>query len=149
MADKKVFEAINPKRSLDNAQESWEKHVRKLEDNRPKFERAAKIVRPFSRLMSMRLEVSPFYLTINLYVDSMDQAAPVIEELEEQLGIEFDDTEDVAETWATYRTFKCAKEDWLRIDANLKADGPGCAKVQVGEKVVPIYEIRCGEDGAA
>jgi hypothetical protein len=146
MKTQKLFTAVDGAKSFETVHENWRKHVVALEDKRPLYERAARLVRPFSRMMPVRLEMSPFQMTINLYVESMDAAAPVLEELAEGLGIEFDKSKDTAEEWFTYRAFESGAAPWLKVDANLTGDGPECSRVQVGEKLVPVYEIRCGED---
>lgn len=125
----------------------WRRYLTDMEDLRPRFDRAAKALRPLSRLMDIRLSISISGIEVNLEVDSMDDAAPVLDELSEALGIEFDRSKDQAESWGAWREFRCAEAPWIKVDANVKRDAAGCSKVQVGEKVVPIYEIRC--EGAA
>lgn len=76
-------------------------------------------------------------------VDSVRDIAPFLEFLEVGLDIDFDASKDVAESG--YRYFTCANAPWIRVDAELKADGPGCRRVVVGTRQVPIYEIQCLE----
>lgn len=126
----------------------WRRYLADMEDLRPRFDRAAKALRPLSRLMDIRLNISISGIEVNLEVDSMDDAAPVLDELAEALGVEFDASRDQAETWGAWREFRCKDAPWIKVDANIKSDAAGCAKVKVGEKVVPVYEIRCGDDAA-
>lgn len=86
----------------------------------------------------------PHTLIINANLDLIKDIEPLLEFLEIGLNIDFNNSRDVAQPYATYRTFNAVECPWLRVDANLKADGPGCRKIQVGmTKPQPIYEIRC------
>ena len=69
---------------------------------------------------------------------------PLLELLEVGLDVEFDKTHDAAQ--AGWRQFECANAKWLRVDAELIADGPGCQRVIKGYEQVPVYEIQCLEE---
>jgi hypothetical protein len=83
-------------------------------------------------------------ILIRVKVERIKDVEPLIESLEKSLGIEFDNTHDQAEY--SWREFKCNKAPWIRLDAELTADGPECRRVIVGYETVPKYEIKCGDD---
>lgn len=146
---KRTYTPIDFNKPYESTREMYARFMRQLEDNRANFERAARAVRPFSRMMHIGLSVAAGQLTINAYVAAMDEVAPLIEELQEALGVEFDKSEDHVLDSFAYRTFECKDAPWLRVDANLQGDSDACRRVQVGEKVVPVYELRCGGDSPA
>ena len=76
------------------------------------------------------------------------RAMKLIEQAQAEVraGIEFDRTADKAESWGAWREYRCAQAPWLKVDANAKPAAEGCRRVKVGEKTVPVYELRCGED---
>ncbi len=83
-------------------------------------------------------------LLVNAYVFQIKEIQPLLEFLEVGLNCNFDDTQDVAGAHLAFRSFTARDCSWLRVDANLQADGPGCHKVKVGmTEPQPIYEIRC------
>ena len=83
-------------------------------------------------------------ILIRVEVAKLADIEPVLEQIEDDLGIEFDKTQDFAEhRWRTYESKTAA---WVRVDAELQADGEECRRVVVGYTQVPRYELRCGED---
>jgi len=83
-------------------------------------------------------------ILINVSVVRVKDIEALLEFLEVGLNCNFDDTSDRASASYAWRTFTASDCSWLRVDANLQADGPGCHKVKVGmTEPQPIYEIQC------
>ncbi len=131
---------------FDQEVENRKRNLTALEDLLPKFKRAAHAARHASKFM----EVHPMFLGAQLLfrvkVQKIADVQPLLECLEEDLGLSFDKTYDqAAHSW---REFTCEKAPWLRVDAELIADGPECRRVIVGYKQEPVYELKCGDDAA-
>lgn len=123
------------KRCIENAQGMYQHMAR--------IDAALTPLMPFIKptLMMMSNQI-----LIRVKVDRIKDVEPLIESLEASLGIEFDNTHDQAEY--SWREFKCAKAPWIRVDAELTADGPECRRVIVGYETVPKYELKCGEEAS-
>jgi hypothetical protein len=94
------------------------------------------------------VSISSEKVNIRLRITSMEEAKPVIESLQDILGCDFDGTSDYAETGYGVRTFTCALfpiELCAVIEDNPNAT---CRSVQVGEQIVPVWELRCDEGAA-
>ena len=77
-------------------------------------------------------------------VDKLADIEPLLAVLEKTFGIDFDKSNDCAD--GGWRQFECKTATWLRVDAELKADGVECRRVVVGLSVPqPIYAFECGE----
>lgn len=91
--------------------------------------------------------ISPFnssQFLVNVHLDRISDIEGLLLFLEVGLDVNFDRTEDVAAQTYAWRTFLCQDAKWLRVDANLNQDGPGCRRVIKGyTKPEPIYEIQC------
>lgn len=85
-------------------------------------------------------------LCLSVPVDDMEKFTPILEAIEKRIGIEFDNTSDYASEWSAFRSFKSKAVPWLRVDAEVKAEGAACRPVVVGYDTVPKYEIHCGEE---
>lgn len=103
---------------------------------------ALKPIEPFMQTTLMMMGATQ--ILIRVKVERIKDVEPLIASLESSLGIEFDKTEDRAEY--SWREFRCEKAPWIRVDAELTADGPECRRVIVGYETVPKYELKCGED---
>jgi hypothetical protein len=114
---------------------------RKLYVHMARIEAALKPVAPFVKPHLMLLSSQ---ILVRVKVDRIKDIEPLIESLEGSLGIEFDKTHDTAEY--SWREFKCSAAPWIRVDAELKADGPECRRVIVGYQTVPKYELKCGDE---
>lgn len=108
-----------------------------------RIDAALKPLEPFIKTHLMLLSNQ---ILIRVRVGRIKDVEPLIASLESSLEIEFDKTEDRAEY--SWREFKCANAPWIRLDAELTADGPECRRVIVGYETVPKYELKCGEDAS-
>lgn len=86
-------------------------------------------------------------LRITVRLTDMKDAAPIIESLQDAMGAEFDKTED--QPAMGQRIFMSSKFPLqLCIDVADNGDDAACRRVVVGERLEPIYELRCdGEAG--
>ena len=128
----------------DESLKSKKKAVDKFEDLLPKYKKIAEALRHARRFMNISTMFMGDQLLVRVRVDKMADVSPLIECLEEDLAIEFDKTRDQAEY--SWREFTCATAPWIRVDAELVADGPECKRVIVGYKQEPVYELKCGEE---
>lgn len=114
----------------------------------PYVDRLDRVLSRFEESHEINIMTSSAKFVVRVPVAKMDEVVPVIEALEEEFGIEFDKTEDVADYG--WRLFKCKDYDWIRVDAEVKQGSEECRKVIVAyeTKQVPVYEIKCGEDAA-
>jgi hypothetical protein len=77
-------------------------------------------------------------------VDNLVDIEPLLALLEKTFYIEFDNTYDCAD--GGWRQYECKTAPWIRVDAELKADGVECRRVVVGHTdPAPIYAFECGE----
>lgn len=129
---------------FENTLSRQKKQITDLEDLLPKFKRAAEAVRHAAKFLDISPMILGCQLLIRVKVQKLTDIQPVLECLEEDLGINFDQTTDQASY--SWREFKSAGAPWLRVDAELAADGPECRRVIVGYKQEPVYELKCGED---
>lgn len=127
--------------------EQIEQYKKWIENSRGLYQHMARIdaaLTPLEPFIKPTLMLMSSQILIRMKVDRIKDIEPLIESLESSLGIEFDKTVDQAEY--SWREFKCAKAPWIRVDAELSADGPECRRVIVGYENVPKYEFKCGED---
>lgn len=108
----------------------------------PAVERCHKTLSRFVKALPLMLLGTKILLRIE--VAKLADIESVLEQVEEDLGVEFDKTQDYAEQ--RWRTFESKTADWIRVDAELAADGEECRRVVVGYDTVPRYELKCGED---
>lgn len=140
------------KQSLDTSIKSMSEYVKYVTEDIVKLsiyvERLDRVLARFEETHRIDVMHSTGRLVVRVPVAKMDEVVPVIEALEEEFGIEFDKTEDIANYG--WRMFKCKDYDWIRVDAEVKQGSEECRKVIVGyeTKQVPVYEIKCGEDAA-
>jgi hypothetical protein len=124
-----------------------EMYKRFIEETRGMYQYISRIdaaLKPLAPFIATSLMLINRQIIIRSRVNRIKDIEPLIESLETSLGIEFDKTEDVPEY--SWREFKCEKNPWIRVDAELIADNPECRRVIVGYDTVPKYEIKCGED---
>jgi len=77
-------------------------------------------------------------------VDKLSDIETMLALLENTFAIEFDKSSDCAD--GGWRQFECKTASWLRVDAELKADGVECRRVVVGlTDPQPIFAFECGE----
>lgn len=75
-------------------------------------------------------------------VDKLSDIEPLLALLEKTFSIEFDKTFDC--TSGGWRQYECKTASWLRVDAQLKADGTECRRVVVGHtEPQPLYAFEC------
>lgn len=122
------------------------KYIEIERTNRPRFNKACAVVRPFSRIYPVRVTAFADRLTFVVSVTDMKAVEPILAELEEALGVSFEGSRDETE-WGASRTFRTAPA-WLEVQADLIGDGSECRRVKVGEKMVDVYEIQCGPEAA-
>jgi len=87
---------------------------------------------------------SSFDIRVN--VTDMKSIEPLLESMEEIIGAEFTSTSDET-TYGATRTFSM-KDFPLKIIADVSDNGEtsACRAVKVGEKIVPVYELKCDDD---
>ena len=134
-----------------NAESRLRKNLQALEDLGPKIKRLQGALRPISRFIPLKVTVltDPPKVIIGTPVKSFEDVGPLLEEVAEVLGVEFDGTRD--EAAAGWREYTCSKTGWLRVDAEIIGTGTpdGCRKVVVGYAQQPVFELRCGPDESA
>ena len=130
------------------AQRSGElrKEIINMEDLAPKFKRLGALMKNIGPFVKARTILLSNMLIVCIKVKRIADIEPVIEYLQDQMGIEFDSTRDDANMG--WRIYSCKAEPWFRVDAELESDGPDCRRVIVGYETVPKYEIKCGDDAA-
>jgi hypothetical protein len=129
-------------RSLKNKHEE----ITHLEDLKPKFERLGRVTRIIEKFTAVRYIFSDKKVIICIDVKTIKEIEPVLEVLTEEMGAEFDKTRDEASLG--WREFTPSNMPWIRVDAELKGEGPECRRVIVGYEQKPVYEIKCGDDAA-
>lgn len=118
-----------------------------LEDLKPKFERLGKVTRIIEKFAKVSYVFLDARVIIRVDVKTIKEVEPVLEVLTEELGAEFDRTHDEADLG--WREFSSSNVPWLRVDAELRGDGPECRRVIVGYEQKPVYEIKCGDEAAS
>lgn len=118
-----------------------------LEDLKPKFERLGKVTRIIEKFAKVSYVFLDARVIIRVDVKTIKEVEPVLEVLTEELGAEFDRTHDEADLG--WREFTSSNVPWLRVDAELRGDGPECRRVIVGYEQKPVYKIKCGDDAAS
>lgn len=76
-------------------------------------------------------------------VKEMAEVGPLLDVLEQKLGIVFDRTEDRAES--NWREFHAKDAPWIRVDAELTADTEHCHREVVGYEQTPVYKLVCDD----
>lgn len=108
---------------------------------------------PFARPLKALLRLLPeataeFYcdkITIRMQVRDMKETAPLLESLEEIIGKEFGRSHDET-VYGASRTFTMTGFPLEVIaDVSENDETANCHRVQVGEEIVPKYELRCGD----
>lgn len=127
--------------------ENKRKAIEALEDLKPKVERLGRVTRIIERFAPVDYVFLENKVIIRVDVKAIKDVEPVLEILTEEFGAEFDRTHD--EATLGWREFTSSNVPWIRVDAELKAEGPECRRVIVGYEQKPVYEIRCGEEAAA
>ena len=111
------------------------------------------LLRPFAKSLNALLRLVPdsaaeFYcdkITIRMKVKDMKETAPLLESLEETIGKEFGRTTDET-VYGASRTFSMTGFPLEVIaDVSQNDETANCHRVQVGEEIVPKYELRCGD----
>lgn len=118
-----------------------------LEDLKPKFERLGKVTRIIEKFAKVSYVFLDARVIIRVDVKTIKEVEPILEVLTEELGAEFDRTHDEADLG--WREFSSSNAPWLRVDAELRGDGPECRRVIVGYEQKPVYEIKCGDEAAS
>lgn len=117
-----------------------------IEDLSPKFKRLDALMKNIGPFVKYHRIFASNMMIVCVKVKRIADIEPVIEYLQDQMGIEFDNTRDEAQLG--WRIYSCKAAPWFRLDAELSADGPDCRRVVVGYETVPKYEIKCGDDAA-
>ena len=120
------------------------REITQVEDLAPKFKRLDALMKNIGPFIKYRRLIALNMMMVCVEVKRIADIEPVIEYLQDQMGIEFDETRD--EATLGWRVYSCKAEPWFRLDAELAADGPDCRRVVVGYETVPKYEIKCGDD---
>jgi hypothetical protein len=118
--------------------------VAQAEELHTKMVRLDRVLTTIGRFVDGRVLMMGTQAVVCVKVNKIADITPVIETIEAELGISFDKTHDAAEQ--RWRQFECAAAPWVRVDAELRADGPECRRVIVGYEQTPVYEIKCGDD---
>ena len=129
--------------------EQIERYQKMIDETRAMYTHMARIdaaLAPIAAYVQPHLMMLHSQILVRVKVDRIKDIEPLIASLESSLGIEFDKTHDTAEY--SWREFKCSAAPWIRVDAELKADGPECRRVIVGYETVPKYELKCGEEAS-
>jgi hypothetical protein len=137
---------MNAMESYQNRLESIRKSLQATEDLYPKIARLDKTLTTIGRFTEGRTMMFSEQILVCVKVDKIADIEPVLETIGEELGIEFDRSNDYAE--AGWRSFNSKDAPWLRVDAELRSDGPECRRVIVGYEQKPVYEIKCGDEAA-
>ena len=117
-----------------------------LEDLKPKFERLGRVTRIIEKFATVGYVFVDTKVIIRVDVNSIKEITPVLEVLTEEMGAKFDRTHDEADLG--WREFTSSNMPWIRVDAELKGEGPECRRVIVGYEQKPVYKIKCGDDAA-
>jgi hypothetical protein len=117
-----------------------------LEDLKPKFERLGRVTRIIEKFATVGYVFLDNKVIIRVDVKSIKEITPVLEVLTEEMGAEFDRTHDEASLG--WREFTSSNMPWIRVDAELRGEGPECRRVIVGYEQKPVYEIKCGDEAA-
>ncbi len=120
------------------------REITQVEDLAPKFKRLDALMKNIGPFVKYRPVVLHHMMAVCVEVKRIADIEPVVEYLQNQMGIEFDETRDEARMG--WRIYSCKTEPWFRLDAELAADGSDCRRVVVGYETVPKYEIKCGDD---
>jgi hypothetical protein len=131
---------------LESSLQSKRDVITGLEDMRPKFERLGRVTRIIEKFATVGYIFLDTKVIIRVDVKSIKEITPVLEVLTEEMGAEFDNTHDEASLG--WREFTSSNMPWIRVDAELKGEGPECRRVIVGYEQKPVYEIKCGDDAA-
>jgi hypothetical protein len=131
---------------LESSLQSKRDVITGLEDMRPKFERLGRVTRIIEKFATVGYVFLDTKVIIRVDVKSIKEITPVLEVLTEEMGAEFDRTHDEADLG--WREFTSSNMPWIRVDAELKGEGPECRRVIVGYEQKPVYEIKCGDDAA-
>lgn len=84
-------------------------------------------------------------LSVHINVTNMRDIADYLESFEDITGCEFTSTRDDTE-YSKSRTFKMGDFPLEVVaDVSENDESAACRAVQVGEKVVPVWELRCDE----
>jgi hypothetical protein len=137
---------MNNFKLIDDQIETYKRCIETARNLYPHMARIDAALTPLVPFIKPTLMMMSNQILIRVKVERIKDIEPLIESLEASLGIEFDNTHDQAEY--SWREFKCEKAPWIRVDAELTADGPECRRVIVGYETVPKYEIKCGEDAS-
>lgn len=122
------------------------KELENLEDMRSKLERLGKVTSIVERFAPVDYAFLEKQVIVRVDVKALKDVEPVLEILTEEFGAEFDGTRDHAALG--WREFTSSNVPWIRVDAELKSEGPECRRVIVGYEQTPVYELRCGEGAA-
>lgn len=131
---------------LESSLQSRRDVITDLEDMRPKFERLGRVTRIIEKFATVGYVFLDNKVIIRVDVKSIKEITPVLEVLTEETGAEFDRTHDEASLG--WREFTSSNMPWIRVDAELRGEGPECRRVIVGYEQKPVYEIKCGEEAA-
>lgn len=131
---------------LESSLQSKRDVITGLEDLRPKFERLGRVTRIIEKFATVGYVFLDTKVIIRVDVKSIKEITPVLEVLTEEMGAEFDRTHDEADLG--WREFTSSNMPWIRVDAELKGEGPECRRVIVGYEQKPVYKIKCGDDAA-
>jgi hypothetical protein len=131
---------------LESSLQSKRDVITGLEDMRPKFERLGRVTRIIEKFATVGYVFLDTKVIIRVDVKSIKEITPVLEVLTEEMGAEFDQTRDEADLG--WREFTSSNMPWIRVDAELRGEGPECRRVIVGYEQKPVYEIKCGEEAA-
>ena len=131
---------------LESSLQSRRDVITDLEDMRPKFERLGRVTRIIEKFATVGYVFLDNKVIIRVDVKSIKEITPVLEVLTEEMGAEFDRTHDEASLG--WREFTSSNMPWIRVDAELRGEGPECRRVIVGYEQKPVYEIKCGDEAA-
>jgi hypothetical protein len=131
---------------LESSLQSRRDVITDLEDMRPKFERLGRVTRIIEKFATVGYMFLDNKVIIRVDVKSIKEITPVLEVLTEEMGAEFDRTHDEASLG--WREFTSSNMPWIRVDAELRGEGPECRRVIVGYEQKPVYEIKCGDEAA-
>ena len=84
-------------------------------------------------------------LEIHFPVTNMKEVEPMLESLQDIIGHEFNKSIDDTEHSST-RTFQMTKFPLKLICSISQDETANCKAVKVGEKIVPVYEFKCGNE---
>ena len=107
---------------LESSLQSKRDVITGLEDLRPKFERLGRVTRIIEKFATVGYVFLDTKVIIRVDVKSIKEITPVLEVLTEEMGAEFDRTHDEADLG--WREFTSSNMPWIRVDAELKGEGP-------------------------